>query len=97
MRDEASRLRDAFALAQALTTFGPKRLAVVTRGENANGMAGWTAAQDQLAVLSTNSTHWTADTSHVGLLDDAAGSTNSIRAIDAVVTAVCTGSPLASR
>jgi hypothetical protein len=50
-----------------------------------------------LAALSSNSTHWIADTSHVGLLDDAAGSANSIRAINAVVTAVRTGSQLASR
>jgi pimeloyl-ACP methyl ester carboxylesterase len=97
MRDEVSRLRDAFAQAQALTTFDAKPLAVVTAGENATGMAGWAAAQNELAALSSNSTHWIADTSHIGLLDDAAGSANSIRAINAVVTAVRTGSQLASR
>jgi len=97
MRDEHSRLRDTFTRAQALTTFDPKPLAVVTSGQNANGTTGWAAAQDQLAALSTNSTHSTVDTSHVGLLDDTLGSTNSIRAIGAVVTAVRTGSPLASR
>jgi len=97
MRDEHSRLRDTFTRAQALTTFDPKPLAVVTSGQNANGTTGWAAAQDQMAALSTNSTHWTADTSHVGLLDDAVGSTNSIRAIGAVVAAVRTGAPLASR
>jgi pimeloyl-ACP methyl ester carboxylesterase len=97
MRDEHSRLRDTFAQAQALTTFDPKPIAVVTSGQNANGTTGWAAAQDQLAALSTNSTHSTVDTSHVGLLDDTLGSTNSIRAIGAVVTAVRTGSPLASR
>ena len=97
MRDEHSRLRDTFTRAQALTTFDPKPLAVVTSGQNANGTTGWAAAQDQMAALSTNSTHWTADTSHVGLLDDAVGSTNSICAIGAVVAAVRTGAPLASR
>ena len=97
MRDEHSRLRDTFAQAQALTTFDPKPIAVVTSSQNANGTTGWAAAQDQMATLSTNSTHWIADTSHVGLLDDAVGSTNSIRAITAVVTAVRTGSPLSSR
>ena len=40
-----------------------------------------------MAALSTNSAHWTADTTHVGLLDDATGSTNSVRAITAVITA----------
>ena len=51
----------------------------------------------QLAALSTNSTHWVADTTHVGLLDDARGSTHSVRAITDVVTAVRTGTPLAVR
>ena len=88
-------LRDVFAQAQALTTFDPKPLAVVTARENADGTTGWAAAQDRMAALSTNSTHWVADTTHVGLLDDAAGSTDSVRAITAVVTAVRTGSPLA--
>src|SRR5918994_2539277 len=97
MRDEHSQLRAAFAQAQALATFDPKPLAVVTARENADGMTGWTAAQDQLAALSTNSTHWVADTTHVGLLDDAAGATDSVRAITAVVTAVRTGTPLNSR
>jgi pimeloyl-ACP methyl ester carboxylesterase len=97
MRDEQSQLRDVFAQAQALTSFDPKPLAVVTSRENADGTKGWTAAQDQMAALSTNSSHWVADTTHVGLLGAAAGSTDSVRAITAVVTAVRTGSPLASR
>jgi tRNA C32,U32 (ribose-2'-O)-methylase TrmJ len=97
MRDEHAQLRAVFAQARALTTFGVRPLAVVTARANADGMAGWGAAQDQLVGLSTNSTHWVADTTHVGLLDDAAGSTDSIRAITAVVTAVRTGSPLAAR
>ena len=63
---------DVFRQAQALTSFDPKPLAVVTASENATD-AGWNAAQDRMAALSTNSTHWTADTTHVGLLDDADG------------------------
>jgi pimeloyl-ACP methyl ester carboxylesterase len=97
MRDEQSQLRDFFAQAQALTTFDPKPLAVVTARENADGTSGWAAAQDRMAALSTNSSHWTADATHVGLLDDAVGSTDSVRAITAVVTAVRTGAPLAAR
>ena len=97
MRDEHSQLRAVFAQAQALTTFDSKPVAVVTSRANADGTTGWTAAQDRLAALSTNSTHWVADTTHVGLLDDAAGSTDSIRAITTVVAAVRTGSPLAAR
>jgi pimeloyl-ACP methyl ester carboxylesterase len=97
MRDEQSQLRNVFTQSQALTTFDPKPLAVVTARENAADTVGWAAAQDRMATLSTNSTHWTADTTHVGLLDDATGSTNSVRAITAVVTAVRTGTPLTSR
>jgi len=97
MRDEQAQLRNVFNQAQALTSFDTKPLAVVTARENADGTKGWAAAQDRMAALSTNSTHWTADTTHVGLLDDANGSTHSVRAITAVVTAVRTGSPLAVR
>ncbi len=97
MRDEQSQLRNVFTQAQDLTTFDPKPLAVVTARENADGTKGWAAAQDRMAALSTNSTHWTAETTHVGLLDDATGSTGSVRAITAVVTAVRTGTALTSR
>ena len=97
MRDEQAQLAEVFAQAQALTGFGPKPLAVVTARENADDTLGWAAAQDRMATLSTNSIHWTADTTHVGLLDDAAGSTNSVHAITAVVTAVRTSTPVATR
>jgi pimeloyl-ACP methyl ester carboxylesterase len=97
MRDEQAQLRVVFTQAQALDSFDPKPLAVVTARQNADETKGWAAAQDRMAALSTNSTHWTADTTHVGLLDDKAGSANSIRAITAVVSAVRTGAPLASR
>ena len=97
MRDEQAQLPKVFRQAQALTSFDPKPLAVVTARENADGTKGWAAAQDRMAALSTNSTHWTADTTHVGLLDDANGSADSVRAITAVVTAVRTGTPMATR
>jgi pimeloyl-ACP methyl ester carboxylesterase len=97
MRDEQSQLRNVFTQAQALTSLDPKPLAVVTARQNTNGIKGWAAAQDRMATLSTNSTHWTADTTHVGLLDDATGSKTSVRAITAVVAAVRTGTPLTSR
>ena len=97
MRDEQAQLPKLFRQAQALTSFEPKPLAVVTARENADGTRGWAAAQDRMATLSTNSTHWTVDTTHVGLLDDTDGSTHSVRAITAVVTAVRTGTPMATR
>jgi pimeloyl-ACP methyl ester carboxylesterase len=97
MRDEQAQLRHVFTQAQALSTLGSKPLAVVTARENADGTRGWAAAQDRMAELSTNSVHWTADTSHVGLIADTAGSPNSVRAITAVVTAVRTGEPVSTR
>jgi pimeloyl-ACP methyl ester carboxylesterase len=97
MREEQAQLPKVFRQAQALTSFDPKPLAVVTASENADGTKGWAAAQDRMAALSRNSTHWVADTTHVGLLDDTDGSSNSVRAITAVVTAVRTGTPLATR
>ena len=96
MRDEHAQLRTVFAQAQALTSFDPKPLAVVTARENAEGTTGWAAAQSRKAQLSNNSTHWVADTTHVGLLDDRDGSADSARAITAVVSAVRTGTPLAT-
>jgi pimeloyl-ACP methyl ester carboxylesterase len=91
MRDEHSQLRAVFSQAQALSAFGSKPLAVVTARENADGNAGWLTAQKRMAALSTSSTHWVADTTHVGLLDDVSGSAESVRAITGVVTAVRTG------
>ncbi len=97
MRDELTELRTVFTQAQTLTTFDPKPLAVVTARQNAEGTTGWAAAQDRMAELSTNSAHWTADTSHVGLIADKAASQDSVRAITAVVTAVRSGAPVSSR
>jgi pimeloyl-ACP methyl ester carboxylesterase len=97
MRDEQAQLLAVFRQAQALTSFDPKPLAVVTAQENADGTKGWSDAQNRLAALSTNSTHWVAETTHVGLLDDAHGSADSVHAITAVVTAVRAGTHVASR
>ena len=97
MRDEHSELRNVFSQAQALTSFDPKPLAVVTARENADGTEGWAAAQARMATLSTHSTHWTADTTHVGLLDDTEGAKHSVRAITSVVTAVRAGTLVAAR
>jgi pimeloyl-ACP methyl ester carboxylesterase len=97
MRDEQAQLRAVFAQAQSLTTFDPKPLAVVTARENADGTTGWSAAQARMAQLSGNSVSWVADTTHVGLLDDAKGAQHSIRAIVSVVASVRTGAPVAAR
>lgn len=63
MNDEWSELPTAFTQAKALTTFGATPLFVLTAGQGQE--AGWAAAQDKLALLSTNSVHRTIpDASH---------------------------------
>jgi hypothetical protein len=47
-----------------------------------------------MAALSTNSSHRTADATHAGLLDEEHGADLSTRAIDDVIQASRTGSPL---
>ena len=66
---------------------------MLTASENLTN-AGWAAAQDQLAALSTNHVHRTVDSTHAGLLEDADPAAESVRAITEVVAAVRTGTPL---
>ena len=47
-----------------------------------------------MAALSTNSSHRSADVTHVGLMDEPLGAAISVGAIDDVVHAVRTGAPL---
>ena len=91
-RDEHSQLPAALTQAKALTDFGGKPLAVVTAGEGQQ--AGWSAAQDRMAALSTNSVHRVAPATHMSLLSDKSDSTYSVRAIADVVRSVRTRSPL---
>src|SRR4051794_16142069 len=94
MNDEWSQLPTAFTQAKALTTLGSKPLVVLTAGKGQE--AGWSAAQDELARLSTNSAHRTiAPASHAELLTDLHFARQSSAAIVDVVTAVRTGSTLA--
>lgn len=87
-RDELSMLPEVFAQAQALTTLGGRPLVVLTASESHDGTEGWPAAQDQLAALSTNSTHRIVDSTHVGLLEDPDPARASAQAITGVVDAV---------
>ncbi len=95
-RDEISVAPDVFAQAQALTTLGTRPLAVLTTSESLTG-AGWAAAQNQLAELSTNRVHRTVRSTHAGLIEDEAPAAASIRAINEVVAAVRTGTPMEQR
>jgi pimeloyl-ACP methyl ester carboxylesterase len=97
MRDDISRLPAAFAQARALRTLSGKPLAVLTTTESLHKTTGWSAAQDRLAALSSNSSHRVVDTTHAGLLDTPGGSDSAVLAIADVVTAVRTDSAVRTR
>ncbi|MGK5111834.1 alpha/beta hydrolase [Geodermatophilus sp. CPCC 205506] len=94
--DESAAMPALFGQAQALTTLGETPLVVLTASETAQTNDGWSAAQSRMAALSANSSHRVADTTHAALLDEEHGAEVSARAIDDVVHAVRSGSPLAS-
>jgi pimeloyl-ACP methyl ester carboxylesterase len=96
-RAEQAALPVAFRQAQALTTLGDTPLVVLTAKDNVDGKAGWGTAQDQMAGLSTNSRHTVENLSHVGLLTDPVGASQTVTAITDVVTAIRTHSPLPPR
>jgi predicted ATPase len=80
----------ALAQARELTSLGGKPLAVVTAGEGQE--AGWSAAQDRMAKLSTNSLHRVVPATHESLLADERDSAFSAQAIADVVRSVRTRS-----
>lgn len=93
VRDEFSEIRTAMNQARSLTTLGARPLVVMTALKGAEG--GWTDAQDQLATLSSNSTHRTMPgVTHSMLTEDRTTAARSSQAIGDVVTAVRTGQPV---
>ncbi len=81
--------------AAALTTFSDKPLAVLTAGTGSR--PGWTASQEALAALSTNSLHRVVDgATHGSLVTDQEDAAATARGILDVVSAVRTGSPMDS-
>jgi pimeloyl-ACP methyl ester carboxylesterase len=94
MAAESAAMPTLFGQAQALTTLGDTPLMIVTASESVQAIDGWSAAQDRMAALSTNSGHRVADSTHVALLDEQRGAEVSAQAIDDVVQAIRTGSPL---
>jgi len=90
---EWSELPAVFTQAQTLTGLNGKPLIVVTAGRGQQ--TGWSAAQDRLARLSTNSLHRTVSgADHTALLYNDAMSANSSQAIRDVVSAIRTGTSL---
>ena len=93
-RDEVSLYRETLEQAQTLTTFGDRPLVVVTSTETIEKSPGWSSSQDELAQLSTNTSHLFTDASHAGVLMSSPGSDVSAQAISDVVRAVRNGDPL---
>jgi pimeloyl-ACP methyl ester carboxylesterase len=96
-RADQAELPVAFRQAQALTTLGDTPLVVLTAKDNVDAKPGWSAAQDAMAALSSNSRHTVEDLSHVGLLTDPTGAAQTVTAITDVATANRTHSALPTR
>ena len=92
-RDEYAAMPALFAQAQGLTSLGSAPLVVLTTTASVHA-PDFVAAHDRMAALSTNSSHRSADVTHVGLIDEQLGAAISVGAIDDVVRAVRTGAPL---
>lgn len=97
LRAEQDALPESFGQSQALTTLGDTPLVVLTARDNVDKMPGWATAQDQLARLSTNGRHTVADLDHMAFLDDAAGATLSVAAINDVVASIRSHEPVRTR
>ena len=92
-RDELAMVPTIMANVQSRTDLGDLPLAVLTAPEDAQ--TGWLAAQNDLAALSSNSTHLIiAGASHESLLDNQTIAAASSQAIDQVISAVHTSTPL---
>jgi pimeloyl-ACP methyl ester carboxylesterase len=94
-RDEYAAMPALFGQAQSLRTLGGTPLVVVTTTGEAHAK-GFSAAHGRMAALSANSSRRDADVSHVGLLDEERGAAVAARAIDDVVRAARTGTPVPS-
>jgi pimeloyl-ACP methyl ester carboxylesterase len=90
---ESASLPTLLTQAQALTTLDNTPLVVLTAAGHAAD-PDWAAAHNRMAALSTNSSHRATETSHGGLLDEEHGAQLSARAIEDVVRAARTGTPL---
>jgi hypothetical protein len=87
--DEVAADPAVFERAQALTGIGSTPL-VVASATAGDRQAGWLAAQDALAELSSTSSHRLVPPTNASLLPDAFDSAFSVAAIDDVVQAART-------
>jgi pimeloyl-ACP methyl ester carboxylesterase len=94
-RDELSMVPRVLEQSQSLITLDDRPLVVLTASENLS-TEGWSAAQDRLAALSSDSVHRDVRSSHAGMVEDPMGSDASVAAITAVARSVSTGSPVSA-
>jgi pimeloyl-ACP methyl ester carboxylesterase len=94
-RDEISMVPRVFEQSQSLTTLDDRPLVVLTASENLS-TEGWSAAQDRLAALSSDSVHRDVRSSHAGIVEDPTGSDASVAAVTAVARSVRTGSAVSA-
>lgn len=92
LRDEFAELPTSLQQARSFQSLGDRPLVVVTAGLGAR--MGWLPLQDQLATLSTNSSHRVAPYTHDALITDQTAAQTSIDAVRDVVHAVRFAVPL---
>jgi pimeloyl-ACP methyl ester carboxylesterase len=92
LRDEFTELPTALAQARSFQSLGDRPLIVVTATVGA--LAGWLPLQEEMATLSTNSSHRLVPYTHDALITDQAAAQASIVAIRDVVHAVRFAVPL---
>jgi pimeloyl-ACP methyl ester carboxylesterase len=96
VRDEFSQIRTSMTEAQSLTTLGDRPLVVLTAEKDAQG--GWMAAQNELAALSSDTTHrLLPNADHDALVAQQATAAESSQAVRDVVNAVRTGSSISGK
>lgn len=92
LRDEFAELPTALQQARSFQSLGDRPLIVVTASLGA--LKGWLPLQDEMATLSTNSSHRVTPYSHDALITDHTAAQTSIDAIRDVVHAVRFAVPL---
>ena len=86
LRDEFAELPTSLQQARSFQSLGDRPLVVVTAALDA--LAGWLPLQDEMATLSTNSSHRVVPYTHDALVTDQTAAQTSIDAIRDVVHAV---------
>jgi hypothetical protein len=92
LRDEFAELPTSLAQARSFQGFGDRPLVVVTAARDAQ--AGWLPLQEEMATLSTNSSHRVVPYTHDALITDQTAAQTSSQAILRVVHAVRLGNIL---